>query len=273
VALVAGRRVLSSDGVEIAFDVAGGGRTSLLFVHGWAGRRQHWDLQREPFAERHLVVRVDLAGHGESGRGRAEWTIAAFAQDVLAVVETLDLDRVILIGHSLGGSVVVEAARLMSTRVAGLIGVDTWSALASPGRNVDLESAIPLPEMRVDFISGSARFVELMCGPTAPAQLVAQLTDEVAQMPPAIALGIFKSASAGYGNDLAEGLRALDVAVSAISSETFMPKDSVAFATYGIRNSVVKGSGHYLMLERPDDFNAELAVAISRSDPGAVRIS
>ena len=260
------RRVPSSDGVEIAFDVTGSGEPSLVFVHGWAGRRQHWDLQLEPFAAGHLVVRIDLAGHGESGRARADWTLAAFAQDVLVVVDALDLERVILIGHSLGGGVVVEAARHLGGRVAGVIGIDTWSALGSARRDVDLDTVIPLPEMREDFISGSARFVKLMCGPTAPADLVSQLTDEVAEMPPAIALGIFQSASAGYGSDLAEGLHALDVPVSAISSETFMPKDSAAFADYGIRNSVVDGSGHYLMLERPDAFNAELVVAISRSE-------
>jgi pimeloyl-ACP methyl ester carboxylesterase len=62
-----------------------------------------------------------------------------------------------------------------------------------------------------------------------------------------------------------ERLGSLHVPNSAISSETFRPKDPVAFTSYGILNVVISGSGHYLMLERPDEFNAELASAVARS--------
>jgi pimeloyl-ACP methyl ester carboxylesterase len=65
--------------------------------------------------------------------------------------------------------------------------------------------------------------------------------------------------------DLEDGLRSLAVPVSAISCETFLPKDSAVFASYGITNVTLPGTGHYLMLERPDDFNRELATAISRT--------
>lgn len=151
-------------------------------------------------------MRVDLAGHGDSGRGRKEWTIVSFAQDVLAVIEALD---------------------------AGVIGIDTWSALGSTRRNDDLEASILLPEMQADFVTGSARFVNLMCGPAAPPEVVSRLTDEVREVPPDIALGIFKGAGEGYATELAENLRSLDVAVSAISSETFMPKDNATFTSLG----------------------------------------
>jgi pimeloyl-ACP methyl ester carboxylesterase len=261
------RQVTSSDGVSISYDVTGGSEPALVFVHGWAGRRQHWDQQLETFAGDHLVVRVDLAGHGESGTDRRRWTIAAFADDVAAVVNSLTLTRVVLIGHSLGGSVVVSAASRLGDRVVGVIGVDTWSALGADYRPEDVQSSVLLPEMRTDFRSGSARFVQLMCGPAAPPELVARLTDEVASMSPVIAIGVMEAAGEGYLRALEEGLGSLHVPISAISSETFRPKDPVAFASYGIRNVVISASGHYLMLERPDEFNAELASAVARSTP------
>jgi pimeloyl-ACP methyl ester carboxylesterase len=259
------RSIASSDGVEIRFDVAGDGDPSLVFVHGWAGRRQHWDEQLERFARNHLIVRLDLAGHGQSGRDRYRWTIPSFAGDVVAAVEALDLTNVILIGHSLGGSVVVAAARLLRDRVVGVVGVDTWSALGRTRAQDDVQSSILLPDMRLDFRSGSARFVRLMCGPAAPAELVTRLTDEVAEMPPEIAIAILEGAGAEYLAALEEGLRSLDVPLSAISSEGFRPKDEVAFNSFGISNVVIPGSGHYLMLERPEEFNALLAAAIARS--------
>jgi pimeloyl-ACP methyl ester carboxylesterase len=104
-----------------------------------------------------------------------------------------------------------------------------------------------------------------MCGPAAPPELVARITDEVAEMPPEIALGILEGAGDGYVASLEEGLRSLSVPISAISSEAFRPKDEAAFASFGIHNVVIAGSGHYLMLERPEEFNAHLGAAIARS--------
>mgnify|MGYP001597132606 CR=1 FL=1 len=72
------------------------------------------------------MVRIDLAGHGESGRERKDSTIAAFGGDVAAVVEKLGLKKVILIGHSMGGPASVEAARRLGDRVTGVVGVDSF---------------------------------------------------------------------------------------------------------------------------------------------------
>src|SRR4029079_11644016 len=115
----------SSDGVAIHYETQGQGEPALVFVHGWAINRRYWDAQVPVFARAHQVVTLDLAGHGESGRERKDWTVAAFGQDVRAVVEALGLKKVVLIGHSMSGNVILEAARTMPERVAGLIPVDT----------------------------------------------------------------------------------------------------------------------------------------------------
>lgn len=97
-----GGRTPSPDGVEIAYDVAGSGDPALVFVHGWAGNRHHWDGQLDRFARDHRVVRLDLAGHGESGTGRRQWTMTSFVYDVIAAMDAVHLETAILIGHSLG---------------------------------------------------------------------------------------------------------------------------------------------------------------------------
>ena len=63
------------------------------------------------FAFQYTVVAIDLGGHRESGLNQDTWTMVAFGQDVVAVVEQLELHQVILIGNSMGGTVSVEAAR------------------------------------------------------------------------------------------------------------------------------------------------------------------
>ena len=108
---------LSSNGVLIHYDVQGAGSETLVLVHGWCCDRRYWRHQVDHLADRFTVVCVDLAGHGESGRDRQRFTISAFAEDVVAVVKQLRLDRVVLIGHSMSGGVIVEAARRLGSSV------------------------------------------------------------------------------------------------------------------------------------------------------------
>ncbi|HSL83506.1 MAG TPA: alpha/beta fold hydrolase, partial [Thermoanaerobaculia bacterium] len=116
--------VEAADGVPIVYEVSGPAEAAgpaLVFVHCWACDRTYWREQVDVFAADHRVVTLDLAGHGESGAGREAWTVTGLAGDVRAVVEALAreerLERVILIGHSMGGPVSLEAARLMPERV------------------------------------------------------------------------------------------------------------------------------------------------------------
>lgn len=90
--------VQSADGIPIAFESAGTGGRALVFIHGWSCDRAYWKAQVPAFADRHRVVALDLAGHGESGGGRAAYTMAAFGADVAAVMDHLGLEDAVLIG-------------------------------------------------------------------------------------------------------------------------------------------------------------------------------
>lgn len=90
---------ISADQVAIQYETAGRGEPALVFVHCWTCNRGNWSRQAEYFAKHHQVVRLDLAGHGASGRERKDYAITAFAADVVTVVEKLGLKKVVLIGH------------------------------------------------------------------------------------------------------------------------------------------------------------------------------
>ena len=119
------RSVVSSDGVRIVYDVRGSGDTALVFVHCWACNRSFWRDQVDAFSTHYRVVTLDLAGHGESGKDRKHWSTLGLASDVRAVADDLNLQRIILIGHSMGGPVSLEAARMLRGRVIGVVLVDT----------------------------------------------------------------------------------------------------------------------------------------------------
>ena len=148
----------SRDGVRLAFEVHGAGTPTLVFVHGWSCDRRYWRGQLRPLAARYQTVAVDLAAHGQSGVGRRSWTMAAFGEDVVAVVEQLGLGELVLIGHSMGGDVVVEAARRLGDRVAGLVWVDTYNTLGEPPAEEELEAF--LAPFREDFAAATRGLVE-----------------------------------------------------------------------------------------------------------------
>ena len=91
-------------------------------------------------------------------------------------------------------SVVVAATTRLGGRVAGVIGVDTWSSLGVRAPRADIEASVLLPDMRADFATGGARFVQLLCGPTSDPALVSRIAGEVAAMPAKVAISIMEEA-------------------------------------------------------------------------------
>lgn len=124
--------VISENNVEIHYTVYGDSGPLLVLVHGWSCDQAYWKNQVEFLAEKYRVVTVDLAGHGLSGANRDEWTLQAYAADVVSVVQKLKPDRVILSGHSLGGFVTLFAALQLEDVMAGIILVDSLHDLWWP---------------------------------------------------------------------------------------------------------------------------------------------
>src|SRR5262249_31711541 len=119
------KTVRADDGLDLVCEVRGQGDTALIFLHGWCGDREYWKHQVEVFAADYRVVAIDQAGHGASGEDRKAWTTEALAGDIEAVVKALGLKRVILVGHSMGGSVSLLAAKRLPGTVVAVVGVDT----------------------------------------------------------------------------------------------------------------------------------------------------
>ena len=110
--------------IELSYGEAGSGSPTLVFVHGFSGSRIGWDPQLAYFSKTHRVVLPDLRGHGNTPRGEAEMTIENLAADLAALLDSLDLSGVVLIGHSMGCRVSLETCRAASGRIAGVVVID-----------------------------------------------------------------------------------------------------------------------------------------------------
>jgi pimeloyl-ACP methyl ester carboxylesterase len=241
--------------------VSGEGDPALVFVHCWTCHRRFWDAQVPAFSDRHRVVTLDLAGHGESGSRRRDWTVAAFGEDVRAVVEHLGLRRVILIGHSMGGDVVLEAARRMPDRVIGLIPVDTLLNVEQRMAPAELEAMVK--SLRVDYPGAVSTFMrQRLFAPSTDPALVDRIVAAAAASPPEAAVAALASALAYDG---AAAFRALRVPIVAVNADLY-PTDVAANRRHARHFDalILSGVGHYAMLEAPERFNALLGEAVRR---------
>lgn len=257
--------VRSQDGIPIAYDSVGSGDPALVLVlvHGWSCDRTYWRGQTGAFANSHRVVTIDLAGHGESGDGRVSWTMPSFGEDVVAVVDDLGLTSMVLVGHSMGGDVIVEAALRLGDRVAGLVWVDTYSQLTTPDTEEQVQAFVE--PFRRDFVQATRSLVTGMFPPNASADLVQAIASDMSAAPPHIAVDALYHAITNDG-PVMRALPRLAMPTVAINPD-YQPTDVESLRAYGVETVIASGVGHFLMLEDADQFNRLLADVLATHVP------
>ncbi|MFQ5825531.1 MAG: alpha/beta fold hydrolase [bacterium] len=256
-------KVLSADNVPISYNVEGNGKPVLVFVHGWCCDKSYWKLQVPHFSKQHKVVTIDLAGHGESGLDRKNWTIEAFGKDVVAVIEKLDLDQVILIGHSMGGPVIIEAARQMPKRIIGLVGVDTYQNFEAKYTQEQVDEF--LSSFKANFVEASSNFVRSMFPPNADSALVEQIVTDMSSAPPEVAIGALQ----GYFDfDPIAALKEVRIPIHCINSDKYPTNVEVGQRhALSFELKLMPGIGHFVMMEDPDKFNQLLSETVNELSP------
>jgi len=250
--------VSSPDGVKIFYEVLGEGDPALVFVHGWSCDRNYWVGQLLPFSAKLKVVALDLAGHGESGSERHQYTMSAFGGDVEAVVNKLGLEKVILVGHSMGGDVIAEAARRLKGKVVGLIMVDTYKQLRTPRTPEQVEKFIT--PFRENFVVQTRSLVREMFLPGSDKSLVERIALDMSAAPTDVALSALEYAFS-YSREMPTALRELKLDVIFINPDD-SPTDVESLKQYGGEVIIMPGVGHFLMIEDVKRFNQLLTTAI-----------
>lgn len=246
--------VPSADGVPIAYEVRGQGSPAVVLVHGWSCDRGYWKEQVDYLAPQYQVVVLDLAGHGESGLGRKEYTVAAFGADVAAVVDSLQLKNVVLVGHSMGADVVVEAAKLLPGRVAGLVWIDEYNSLDTWMSPADIDAFVG--KFRKDFRGTTDAFVRRLFAPNTDPKVVDRIAKDMASAPPAVAVNAMYNLFTNAHN-IPAALDQLKLPVVTLNSD-MKPTDHESMARHGVKAFVMPDSGHFPMFEDPPRFNRSL---------------
>jgi sigma-B regulation protein RsbQ len=255
--------VTAADGVPIHYSVQGKGEPALVFIHCWACNRNFWDNQVTEFSKTYRTVTIDLPGHGESGQGRKTWSVESYGDDVKAVVTKLDLKRVVLVGSSMGGSIALEATKRMPDRVVAIVPVDTLHNDDTKIPPEQLDAVFK--QLQADYKTAVTGFLnQIFFSPTTPAAVKDRVTNEAVSRQPDVALPILKAI---FSYDSAAGLRAVKVPIRAINADR-VPTDVEVNRKYAPQFDavIIKGTGHYPMMEDPARFNQMLS-EILRSLP------
>ncbi len=227
-------------------------RPPVLFVHGLAGNGGQWALQLDHLRRHRRVLALDLRGHGESDPAEdGAYDVDSLAADVAAVADHFALRRFVLVGHSLGAAVAIAYVGAHPERVAGLLLADpNGDQTKVPRRQVEpflaALRADPLRELE-----GYYRQL-VLGGDRDAAQWVLEdlrLTCEAA-IPAAVASSMEHS-------PLAILERWRGPLLSVISEMNSLPY-SLHQLLPGLPLQVLRGTGHWLMLDRPEQFNGIL---------------
>jgi len=248
--------VYSSDSERIHYISAGQGDVTLLFIHCWSCNSTFWNAQLSYFSKKYQVIALDLAGHGASGASRKNYSIAKFADDVSAVVNDLKLNNVILIGHSMGGAVAVEAALILPEKVRGVVAVDAFATgYPWPEKAAIAAQLAPFQE---NYSNATFKMVEGMFAPHTGKALIYRIANDMASADPAVAISALQNLFLWMADEYPQ--RRTELKVPLININARRRKQRPA----GDKNIItVPFVGHFIPLEAPLKFNQALADAIA----------
>jgi pimeloyl-ACP methyl ester carboxylesterase len=237
----------------------------VLFLHSLAGNGGQWALQLDHLRRHRRAVAIDFRGHGDSDPAEnGDYSIAGLAGDVEATADQLGLRRFVLVAHSLGASVAIEYAARHPERVAGLLLADPNGDQTRVPRE-QIESF--LGALREDPLGElDAYFRQLVLGGDRDA---GRWILEDLRLTHEDAIPGLLEASVGY-NPLPALARYPGPKLSVISDMNNLPY-SLHRLVPDLPTRLMPGTGHWLMMDRPESFNHLLEEFLGQVDAATKR--
>lgn len=242
----------SVDGIKLHSTVTGKGPQTVILVHGWTCDETTWELQVPALSKEYRVVTLDLPGHGKSESPKdGRITMDLFARAVEAVRKEAGADRVFIAGRSMGTPVIVQYAREYPQHVAALVFVDglvTMGNTRAPGNRprAELMGGPDGPKAREQMIRG------MFSASTTPG-MQKHILNMMLGAPESTAVGAMNATfdpAIWKGDTFQQPVLALYADHSTLANAEYMKAHFP-----NMQYHEIAGTGHFLMLEKPDEFN------------------
>jgi pimeloyl-ACP methyl ester carboxylesterase len=239
---------------KVHYKSMGLGETAIVFVHGWCCDHTVWRAQAKAFNGQARLLFIDLPGYGKSDKPKIDYTTEVFAKGIDAVLQDAGVKHAVLVGHSMGTPVVVKFYRMFPEKTQALVFVD--GALRPFTKDPTQIEQFKSTFKEDTFKETAKGFLGSM---TKDEALRKQIEGMVASTDPKVAISSFGNMldpKAWKDDEIKVPAQAL-LAKSAMWTDEY--KDFAKKLAPGLDYRVFDGVGHFLFMEKPEEFNAALA--------------
>jgi pimeloyl-ACP methyl ester carboxylesterase len=250
------------DGAKIHYVNYGSGSDALVLIHGWTQNIDSWRDQIPDFAKRNRVIAIDLPGHGKSDKPEIKYSMDLFARAVDAVMQDAKVNRAVLVGHSMGTPIARQFYRKYPAKTLAIVIVD--GPLRPFGDKAMMDQMIASfrgPNYREAL---AQLFGGGMAGPTLPAEARARIKAASANTPQHVLV----SAMEGMADPSIWGDDKINVPTLAFLAKSPFYPPNIEELNRGIapniEQSMWEGVGHWLMIDKPKEFNAAVVAFLDK---------
>ena len=249
---------ISISGETIAYYDNEEGETTLLFIHGAFINKEYWNEQLAAFSYGYRVVAPDLPGHGNSSHRGNDWSFEKYGRDLNEFIIKLSLTNVIVIGHSNGADIMLEAVTENNPCIIGIIAVDYFK-----------NAGIPLPEnvrkqtiadLKADFANTNKTYAkQVLLTEKTNKPIVDSVVKDFREMDPEVGIP-FNEGAFSYTNREIDLLKRLPLKLYLINVD-YSPTNQDNLKKQVGNNyelNIIRGTCHFPMIESPEIFNKVL---------------
>jgi pimeloyl-ACP methyl ester carboxylesterase len=247
------------DGAKIHWTSTGSG-PAIIFVHGWTCDESSWQGQVPAFSKQYRVITLDLPGHGKSDLPKnGTFSMQLFARAVEAVRAEAKVDRAVFVGHSMGTPVIRTYATMYPSHVAGLVLVDGLVQVAGsqPGFT-------PPPMIGTEGLKARENMVRGMFGPATTPELQQHILKMMLGTKEATAAGAM---TATWDQSWVKNDPITVPVLGVYAARPLASREAITRIFPKVEYHEIPGSAHFLMMEKPDEFNQLLSAFLRKVYP------
>jgi pimeloyl-ACP methyl ester carboxylesterase len=227
-------------------DDGGVGGVPVVFVHGYGGDTEQWSAQLAHLRPARRAIALDLRAHGRSDRSAGnDFAVESMAADIAAVVDSLHLEKFVLVGHSMGGAAAISYAAAHPDRVAGLVMVGT------PGRTPPEQARQIMAQIEANYDTVTAGYWNRLLTGAQPAvreRVMARMRSVPREPSIAIIGELFRF------DPVPPLIRYTGPRLAVVTSHQNTPGDLQNLVA-GLPSRTIAQASHWMHMDKPEEFN------------------